>query len=200
MTRYELAGDKRITVAAIIAEVAMVVVCVLLGDAIIEYIHNLPPQMPVAKFFAPIQSPIASHAPLMVCIIVFLVLQYIIAALEMIVRFRDDQRGFTLPIVFIPGGILIRTILMAVLELLVIVFKLLIYFVSVLLSFIFQILHISKILGTGHIVDAADQTLEPIEILVNKLYNLLYFHKIHANSSVFTSVFNCSLSFWSINH
>ncbi|MBQ9394251.1 MAG: hypothetical protein IJU23_01890 [Proteobacteria bacterium] len=187
MTKYELAGDKRITIAAVILEVLMLISCALLTDAIIEYVFKVQ-----LLFTEPVSI---EHTSIAV-----LVLQYLIVTIELIARHRDDQRGLTIPIVFLPGGIIVRTVTMIILELLVITFKLLAYFISVLLSFVFQIFHVDKFLNTAALVDVTDRYLEPLEILVNKVYNLLYFHKIRANTSVFTSVFNGSLSFWCINH
>ena len=187
MTKYELAGDKRITIAAVILEVLMLISCALLGDAIIEHIFKMQ-----LLFTEPVSIKNTAFA--------VLVLQYLIVGIELIARHRDDQRGFTIPIAFFPGGIIVRTIIMAILEILVIAFKLIAYFISVLLSFVFQIFHVDKFVSTAAIVDTTDYILEPVEILVNKIYNLLYFHKIRANTSVFTSVFNGSLSLWCINH
>ena len=142
----------------------------------------------------------ADRLPFPSAVTIVIVLQYLIVTVEMIARFRDDKRGFTLPIAFLPGGVIVRTALMAAAAALVVSIKLAFYFVSVLLQFVFQILHVSRFIGTAHIVDGVDRFLEPCEIGVNRLYNLLYFHKIRANTSVFTSVFNGSLSFWCINH
>ena len=82
----------------------------------------------------------------------------------------------------------------------VVALKLLVYFLSVLTAFATQILRIDKWCSTAKWVDFVDRFLEPIEYGVNRLYNWLYFNKIRANSSVFTSMFNGSLSFWCINH
>lgn len=187
MTKYELAGDKRITLAAVVFEVLMLVFCALLADSIIENVFKIP-----LLFAEPVSIEVSA-----VCVFV---LQYLILITELIARHRDDQRGFTLPLVFLPGGIILRLLIMLCVEAVVIVFKLIVYFLSVLFSFVFQILHVDKKFGTAGVVDLTDHILEPVEIRVNKLYNLLYFHKIRANSSVFTSVFNGSLSLWCINH
>lgn len=187
MTRYELAGKKRITFAAVIFEVLMLISCALLADSIIENIFKIQ-----LLFAEPVSMKAAGCA--------VLILQYLILCIEMIARYRDDQRGITLPLVFLPGGIILRTAFMFLLETIVIVFKLVTFFVSVLFAFVVQILHIDKKIGTAHIVDFMDHFLEPVEMLVNKIYNLLYFHKIRANTSIFTSVFNGSLSLWCINH
>lgn len=187
MTKYELAGDKRITISAIVLEVLMLIACALLADAIIENIFKIQ-----LLFSEPVSIEKTACA--------VLVLQYLIAAIELIARHRDDQRGFTLPIVFLPGGIVLRTAAMFILELVVIFLKLAVYFISVLFSFVFQVFRIDKIFNTALFVDKTDHLLEPAEICVNKIYNLLYYHKIRANTSVFTSVFNSSLSLWCINH
>lgn len=187
MTRYELACKKQITIAAIILEVLMLAACFLLGDAVLGYFFN-------------IQTPLAYHLSIKTGLIVVLVLQYLILATELIARHREDRRGLTIPIVFLPGGIVIRTLLMLVLNTAVMLLKMTIYFLSVMFAFVFQILHIDRIIGTAHITDWTDRCLEPFEMGVNKLYNLLYYHKIKPNSCIFTSIFNGGLSFWCINH
>ena len=187
MTKYELACDKRITMMAILFEILMIVACVLLVDASLEH-------------FWGIQTMIASHVPFHAALIAVIVLQYVLVSIELIARNRDECHGLTLPLAFIPGGTIVRTLLMTTLATLVIAFKLVVYFVSVLLAFVFQILHVDKFLGTSRWVDGIDGILEPLEMSVNRLYNSLYFHKIRANTSVFSSVFNGCLSFWCINH
>ncbi|MBS7381220.1 MAG: hypothetical protein KIG72_08140 [Bradymonadales bacterium] len=186
MTRYELACDKRVTLAAIISESAMIVACVLLADAALEHFS--------------IQTMMASHVSLQAAIIVVIAIQYVIATIEIVASYRDDNRGATIPIAFVPGGIILRFVLMVVAIGAVVALKLLVYFLSVLTAFATQILRIDKWCSTAKWVDFVDRFLEPIEYGVNRLYNWLYFNKIRANSSVFTSMFNGSLSFWCINH
>ena len=187
MTKYQFAHLKFITVMAVIFEILMVIAVILLGDSFVQNFLNIP-------------TPLAQHIPLNIAIGVVLVLQYMIAALEMAARFRDDQRGFTIPLLFLPGGILVRSALMICIITLILTFKLIIYFVSVLLSFVFQVFRLDKYIGTSTLVDWSDLIFEPVEYIVNCIYNLLYFHKIRANSSILTSVFNGSLSLWCINH
>lgn len=187
MTRYQLACDKRITLLAILLEAAMVVACVFLADAVAETIFHIPTMM-------------ASHVSMTTALIAVGMLQYLIVATELIARHRDAHCGFTLPLVFIPGGLILRTFLVTGCNLAVITLKLLVYFVSVLLAFAFQILRVNKHLGSARLVDLTDRLLEPVEIAANRLYNALYFNKIRANTSVFTAVFNGSLSLWCINH
>lgn len=186
MTRYELACDKRITLAAIIAESAMFIACVLLADAALEHFS--------------IQTILASHVSLQAAIAVVLVIQYAVVAIEAIARYRDDNRGMTIPLVLIPGGIILRAVLMAAAVGAVVALKLCVYFLSVLVAFTAQILRIDKSFTTARWVDFVDRFLEPVEFCVNRLYNLLYFNKIRENSSVFSSLFNGSLSLWCINH
>ena len=184
---YNFARNKYITFFAIVFEVLMLVTFILLADVFVEEVLHIPTML-------------ATHVPLWYAVGALLGLQYLIAIFEVIASFREDRRGITIPIVFLPGGIVLRVAIMVTLEVIVIAFKLLAYFISVLLEFFFQIVRLDKIMGTAHFVDRIDRKLEPMEILVNRIYNLLYFHKIHANSSVFSSVFNGSLSFWCINH
>ena len=184
---YNFARNKYITFFAIVFEVLTLVTFILLADVFVEEVLHIPTML-------------ATHVPLRYAAGTLLGLQYLIAIFEVIASFREDRRGFTLPIVFVPGGIVLRAAIMAVLALLVITIKLLAYFISVLLEFFFQIFRLDKVMGTAHFVDAIDRRLEIFEICVNRVYNFLYFHKIHANSSVFTSVFNGSLSLWCINH
>lgn len=184
---YNFARNKYITFLAIVFEVLLIITCILCADAFVEEVLKT-------------QTMLATHVPLKYAIGALLGLQYLIAIAEVFASFREDRRGFTLPIVFIPGGIVLRAVLMAALELIVIAFKLIAYFLSVLLEFFFQICRLDKIMGTAHFVDGIDRKLEFFEICVNRVYNFLYFHKIHANASVFSSVFNGSLSLWCINH
>ena len=68
------------------------------------------------------------------------------------------------------------------------------------LQFLFLLLRLDKLFGTAHIVDFTDKLLEPLEVLVNHTYNILYFNKIQTNGNVFNAVFNGNLTFWCINH
>lgn len=186
MTRYELACDKRVTSAAIISESAMFIACILLADATLEHFS--------------VQTIMASHVSLPVAIVTVLAIQYAIVALEIIARYRDDNRGMTIPLALIPGGIILRAVIMTAAIGAVVALKLCVYFLSVLVAFITQILRVDKWCSTARWVDFVDRFLEPVEFCVNRLYNLLYFNKIRANSSVFSSLFNGSLSLWCINH
>ena len=188
---YNFATSKRITVTAIISEALMLIAIILLGDAVANENLNLP-------------TPLAQHIPISFGIACVIILQYVILTTELFARYRDDTRGMTLPIAFIPGGTILRSVIMFILIAPVITLKLVVYFLSVLLAFVFQICRIHKFRDPAKILDfitdKTDTLLEPIEYFVNKTYNLLYFHKIHANSSIFTSIFNGSLSLWCINH
>ena len=177
MNIYRISCDKRVTIAAVVLEVLMVVACVLLGDAIAQQVLKIPTMLD-------------NHISVTTAAIVVGVLQYLIVVTELIACHRDDRRGFTLPIVFLPGGIIVRYAFMAVLAVSVVLLKLLTYFVSVLLAFVFQICRVDRIINAGRLIDRIDRTLEPIEIGVNRIYNVLYFHKIRANTSVFTSIFS----------
>ena len=187
MTQYELACDKRITLAAIVFEVLMVISCILLLDAVNAEVFK-------------IETLLASHVSVKTACIIVIILQYLIFITELIARHRDQKGGFTIPLVVLPGGIILRTILMFSLCACVVSFKLIIYFISILTTFILQLLHIEKYINTSILVDIPDLIMEPFEYGVNTIYNHLYYHKIRANSSVFTSVFNGSLSLWCINH
>lgn len=187
MTKYQLARHKAITIIAIILEINMVFVCILLGDALAQQVFN-------------IQTLLANHVSIPLFIVGFLLLQYGIVVVERMARFRRNADGFTLPLAFLPGGIIVRTVIILALEFIVIFFKLIVYFVSVLYEFVFQILHIHKFIGTSKFVDTTDFILEPLEIGVNYIYNFLYYHKIQPRTSVFNAFFNSTLSFWCINH
>ncbi len=186
MTRYELARDKRITLAAIIGETAMVISCVLLCDAALEHFGA--------------QTPLASHVSLWTALTAVLGFQYIMLAIEAVARYRSDNRGLTIPLALLPGGIIARAVIMFAAIAAVASVKLLVYFLSVLTAFAIQILRLDRRFGTGKIADLIDRAAEPAEHAVNRLYNLLYFNKINANSSVFAALFNGSLSLWCINH
>lgn len=187
MSLYQLACDKRITISAVVLEILMVLACILLGDAVAQQVLEIPTMLD-------------NHVSVRMAVVIVLVLQYLLVGIEMVARFREDRRGFTLPLVFLPGGIVLRTAFMAVLTVVVVALKLLVYFVSVLFAFIFQIFRVDRLFNTAFLVDGADRVLEPLELGVNHVYNALYFHKIRANTSVFTAIFNGSLSFWCINH
>ena len=186
MTRYELARDKRITLAAIIGETAMVVSCVLLCDAALEHFGA--------------QTPLASHVSLQTALTAVLAFQYFILAIEGVARYRSDNRGLTIPLAFLPGGIIARAVIIFAAVAAVASVKLLVYFLSVLAAFVLQIFRLDRRIGTGKIADLIDRIAEPAEHAVNRLYNLLCFNKINANSSVFAAMFNGSLSLWCINH
>ncbi|MBO4349605.1 MAG: hypothetical protein J6A01_01490 [Proteobacteria bacterium] len=189
--KYRVASNKWLTIAAVTFEVLMLIGVILLGDSLAKNYFELP-------------TPLAQHVPLNWALIAVLVIQYCIVFTELVARYRDEQKGITIPIALLPGGILLRAGIMFVLASLVIAFKLLVYFVAVLLAFVFQILQIDRFRGPAFFIDfltdETDAVLESAEYVVNTIYNLLYFHKINANSSVFTSIFNGSLSFWCINH
>ena len=194
---HRFAENKKITTfLAIFFEVQMLIACFLLGDAIVQNVLQ-------------IQTMFSNSVPLTFSFAYIIVLQYIIIGLELIVRFRGttkyikkgkERKIGTCPIVFLPCGIIFRTLFMAVLEILILIFKLLIYFLSVLFEFLCQIFGVSKYIGSATLVDVADSIMEPLEYGINSVYNFLYFHKIQPNTSVFSSVFNGSLSLWCINH
>ena len=142
MTRYELACDKRVTLAAIISESAMIVACVLLADAALEHFS--------------IQTMMASHVSLQAAIIVVIAIQYVIATIEIVASYRDDNRGATIPIAFVPGGIILRFVLMVVAIGAVVALKLLVYFLSVLTAFATQILRIDKWCSTAKWADSSN--------------------------------------------
>lgn len=190
--KYRVAGNKWLTIAAVAFEVLMLIAVILLGDSLAKNYLGLP-------------TPLAQHVPIKWALGVVLAIQYLIVFTELVARYRDEQKGLlTIPIVLLPGGILVRAGIMFILAFLVILLKLLVYFFAVLFAFVFQILRIDKFRGPSvfidFITDKTDSGLEKAEYGVNTIYNLLYFHKIYANSSVFTSIFNGSLSFWCINH
>lgn len=187
MTRYELARDKRITISALILEILSVVSIVLLTDSVLWYKLG-------------IQTVMLNHLSFGVAIGIVLVIQYGLVVIEMIARYREDKYGFTLPLVFLPFGHIVRLVFMIVLEAIVVSIKLFVYFISVLFQFLFLLLRLDKLFGTAHIVDLTDKSLEPLEVLVNHTYNILYFNKIQTNGNVFNAVFNGNLTFWCINH
>ncbi len=189
MSKYELASLKIWTIIAIALEILMVIACFLLGDAFLQQeLH--------------VQTMFDNHTSLLTAGIIVLILDYLIVSVEFVVSYRDDNKGKIVPLLFsiLPGGVILRFVLMLILELVVVSFKLIVYFVSVLLEFVFQITHVDKLVGTSLLVDSRDRCVEPFERFVNYMYNLMYFCKIHTNSNVFTALFNNSLSFWCINH
>ena len=205
MTRYELARDKRITISALVLEVFSVISVFLLFDAILgnqicrgepgicTYFWSFIDQMGIQ----PIMS---NHLSCGVAAGIVILIQYFLVTIEMIARYREDNCGFTFPLVFLPFGHILRLMLMIALEIIVVSIKLLVYFISVLLQFVFLILRIDKYVGSALLVDLTDRLFEPLERFVNATYNILYFNKIQTNGNVFNAVFNGNLTFWCINH
>ena len=187
MTRYELARDKRITISALILEVLSIISFILLVDSI------LGNQLGV-------QTIMANHLSWTISSAIVIVIQYALVTIEMIARYREEKCGFTLPLVFLPFGHIVRLLIMLVLAIGVVSLKLIVYFVSVLIQFALLIFQLQKYLGTAHLVDITDICFEPMERFVNATYNLLYFNKIEINGNVFNTVFNGNLTFWCINH
>lgn len=187
MTLYELARDKRITISALVLEVLSVISVFLLVDSI------LVDQLGV-------QTVMSNHLSWEVSAGIVIFIQYILVCIEMIARYREEQRGFTLPLVFLPFGHIVRLLLMIALEVIVVSIKLIVYFISVLLQFVFLIVRADKMIGSSHFVDLTDRALEPLERFVNATYNFLYFNKIQTNGNIFNAVFNGNLTFWCINH
>lgn len=192
MTRYELSRDKAVTVSALVLEVLCIISLVLLGDALVAHFH--------LESKLGIQTVMSNHLSVKVSCIIFLIIQYLLVAVEFIARYRVEKRSFTIPLVFLPGGNVLRLAIMFTLEAVVVAVRLVVYFLSVLFQFIFLILRLDKFFGTAHIVDFVDRFLEPIEYFVNSVYNALYYNKIQKNGNVFNSVFNCNLTLWCINH
>ena len=186
---YELASLRIWTVAAIVLEVSFVIACFFLGDAVLQQVFHIPTMFD-------------NHTSLVVAGVFVIVLNYLIVVVERIVSFRDENKGWILPLLLmcIPGGVILRFVIMLAVELVVVFSKLIVYFVSVLAEFVFQILHVDKYIGTSILVDGCDRVFEVLEEPVNIMYNCMYFCKIHTNSNVFTALFNNSLSFWCINH
>jgi len=187
MTIYDLSRDKRVTVTALILEVLSVLSLVVLLNALLGDQFGL-------------QTAIFKNLTWQKCLVAVLALQYLLVGLELLARYREETRGWTLPLVFLPMGHVLRFALILALALIVIVFKLLVYFVSVVLSFVFLLTRTNKFMGTAHLVDTVDRLLEPLETFVNRTYNALYFNKIRTNGGVFNAFFNGSLVFWCINH
>ena len=150
MTRYELACDKRITLAAIVFEILMVVSCILLLDAVNAEVFK-------------IETVLASHVSVKTACICVLVLQYLIVATECIARYRSEVNKMTLPLVFLPGGIIFRTLFMFLICATVVSLKLVVYFVSILITFVLQIVHLNKVIDMSELVDIPDRIMEPIE-------------------------------------
>ena len=167
----------------------MVIACLFLGDAVLQQVFKIPTMFD-------------NHTSLLFISVIVGVLDYLIAVVEYIVSFRDDNRGKLIPLIILclPGGVIVRSVFMLIVELLVVLFKLAIYFISVMFEFVVQILHVDKFIGTSSLVDGCDLIIEPMEYFVNSLYNKLFFCKIRTNSNAFTALFNHSLSFWCINH
>lgn len=134
-------------------------------------------------------------------LIILGVIQYVLIGLEILVKRRTRAEGFTIPLGLLPFGRAARFVLMVVICLLVMVPKLLIYFLymSVGVPFIAVLARLGITLP-GRILDILDSIFEPLEWGTNRLYNLLYFNKIEKTGSVFNTFFNLLLTPWCLNH
>lgn len=187
MTKYELARDKKVTIAALVLEVFTLLSFVLLADSILGNQFG-------------IQTMLSNHVSWKAAVVIVLICQYALITIELIARNREEHREFTIPLVFIPFGHIIRAVILFALDAVVVAVKLIVYFLSVLLEFIFMICRVDKYIGTSHIVDMFDRRLEIVEKFVNATYNHLFFVKIQSNGNIFNSVFNSCLTLWCINH
>jgi hypothetical protein len=184
--RIALAKDKRVTITALILELLIGLCFVLLVDAFIGQAMQQ-------------STLITSHVSWHYVLAFYLVLQYALVAGEIIASRRVEERSWTIPLVFLPFGNLFRIFIMLTLELTIIIPKLLVYFTSVLLSFPLLLLNLS-----GRVkfypIDIFDKITEPLEMIINRIYNALYYNKIKTRANVFNAFFNNTLSFWCINH
>jgi len=187
MTRYDLSRDKRVTIAALVLDVLCLLSFALLADSFLGDTLG-------------IQTVMSNHVSPTIAIIVAVVIQYMLVAVEMIARYREDARGITLPIVFLPGGHILRFAILLLFTSVFLVIRLITYFLSVLFQFVCLVTRLDKVIGSAHIVDFIDRRLEPFDWVVNIMYNLLHYNKIQTNGNVFNTVFNCNLTFWCINH
>lgn len=134
-------------------------------------------------------------------LIILGVIQFVLIGLEILVKRRFRIQGFTLPLGLLPFGRAVRLVLMFTICFLVMVPKLLIYFLY--MSVGVPLIALLARLGMtfpGRVLDTLDSIFEPLEWGTNRLYNLLYYNKIESTGSVFNTFFNLMLTPWCLNH
>ena len=228
-TKYERSRGRSVTIAALVLETFQVVFLLILGDAIAQgaigirgaLLRHFSWRMgadfsqTLYQWFGFLFPSGVSQNPLMVenqalivdsfswiaiCLVPVLVLQYLLVGVEILSSYRVENRSFTFGVVFFPLGHLLRVIFVFVLCVPLIVVKLLVYFSSVVLSFLFILTRTDKYLGTARLVDSMERVLEPLELGVNHIFNFLYFNKIQPSGNAFSVLFNGNLTLWCINH
>jgi len=182
------ARSKAVTLIAVLLESMELIAVLLIVDILLAQQQQRPPFVDHAfstfHFLATL-----------------LLLQYLLVATELIARHRQRQPGFTLPLVFVPFGRLLRVALLSTLGLLVLLPKLLVYFLYLTLGLVL-IAPLARLTNGAVLraIDLFDTFFEPIEGMANALHNLLHFNKIESQRTVFASVFNATLTLWCVNH
>lgn len=190
MSIYEIARDKRITIASLVFEVFALISLLLLADSVIANVFQA----------SGLQAILTKHLSITTSVVIVLIIQYILVALEMVARYREDIRSFTLPVVWLPFGNWLRLLVMILIVTPFALIKLICYFVSALIEFVFMITRLNAEIEIKRDIDWVDTLLEPIECDINCLYNFLYYNKIHTNGNIFNAIFNGNLTMWCINH
>ncbi len=146
--------------------------------------------------------PYVDHAYTMTTLVlVFGAIQYLLVGLELFATQRAARHGITLPLVFLPFGRSARFVLMITICTLVLVPKLVFYFLTLTVALPFlEILSRIGVVAPLTLIDLIDVVLEPIERGVNWFYNLLHYGKIESRGSAFTAAFNLWLTPWCLNH
>ena len=126
---------------------------------------------------------------------------YLLVGAELLIRHRSARRSLTLPLVLLPLGRMARNLFMLALAALVIVPKLLVYFLF--LTIAMPLMSIASLFMSQSflaLIDGFDALIEPVEHNLNRLFNLLYFNKINPIGGAFSTGFNLSLTSWCLNH
>lgn len=148
------------------------------------------------------RNPYIDHGyALTTLVIAMAVLGMLLSGVELVARYRSPQRGWALPIAMVPLGRAVRGLLMLAVCLIVLVPKLLVYFLTLTLGI--PVIALLRRLGARwatSLIDSFDVAFEPLEKATNHLYNALYFNKIEARGSTFTALFNLPLTLWCLNH
>ncbi|MDX9724324.1 MAG: hypothetical protein RBU37_26485 [Myxococcota bacterium] len=126
---------------------------------------------------------------------------YLCLGLELFIRYREPRPSRTLPLVFLPFGRQLRFALIIVGSILLLLPKLLAYFLY--LTVAIPLIAISSRLlgGAGlRLIDRFDVLMEPLEHALGMLYNFLHYNKIEGRRSIFDPLFNVYLTLWCMNH
>jgi hypothetical protein len=110
---------------------------------------------------------------------------------------QGQRFAFTAPVAWLPLGRLTRLLVGLLLCLPVILVKLLVYFLGMTVLLPMALLRGETL---GKTLDNFDTAWEPVEHLINTVYNMLHYCKLNPHSSAFSTLFNLLLPMWCLNH